>query len=140
MPKMNLKLKQVPKTYVPKKACVYVISHPENIDNLSKLVSLAYDNPEMYIGVTGGAIAQRWRDHKALRARDNQTTSRFIEDNRYDFDDCFRIIFEGTEDQCYRLEYHLRNQANMGLNQKPGGKLKHRKFNIRYLDMIEEAL
>lgn len=139
---MEIKLKSVDrKTYKPKKACVYVISHPENIEALNKLMFQVTFIPEdeVYVGVTSGPIAQRWRDHKALRARDNQTTSRFIKKYEYDFEDCFRVIFEGTEDQCYKLEYHLRPVPGMGLNTKAGGRLKHRKKSKHYINMIAEA-
>lgn len=139
MPKMNLKLKQVLKSHKPKKACVYVISHPENMDTIVRVMGLHRNNPDMYFGVTTGIIGQRWRDHRALRKRDNQATSRFIRDNQLDFEDCFRIIFEGTEDQCYRLEYHLRSNPDMGLNRKVGGKLRHRIFNKRYQTLIEDV-
>ncbi len=118
---------------------MYVISHPENISCLETMTALTYGNPEMYIGVTGGTIAQRWKDHKALRSRDNQTTSRFIRDNQYELEDCFRVIFEGTVDQCYRMEYHLRNNPNMGMNRQIGGRLKHRKRDSRYVQAIIDA-
>lgn len=136
---MQLKLKQVPKSYKPRegRGVVYAITHPWVNEDLNELVMNLVLEDNTYVGVTGGSIAQRWRDHKALRARDNQLTSRFIKKHGYDYEQCFRIIFEGTIDQCYRLEYHLRSEPNMGLNKKVGGKLSHRKFNRRYADMIE---
>jgi hypothetical protein len=137
---MNLKLKSVPKSeYKPKKACVYLITHPNYYEDGTYLRRVVNGDWSTYVGVTANYVKLRWKDHKAHRTRDNQHTTHFIKDHGYEFEDCFRVIFEGTVDQCYKLEYHLRQTPNTGMNKKVGGKLKHRKFDARYFDMIFEA-
>lgn len=75
---------------------------------------------EGYIGVSGD-VEQRIRSHKTPKG---SRCKRFMEAmNKYN-DIVFYVVFEGTETECFDLEYELRPEINIGWNMFAGGKNK----------------
>ena len=72
---------------------------------------------EGYIGVTTRTLLERWEEH---RVADSVVGRKIREDGLKD--DCLLLLFEGTEEECYRVEASLRPHPKMGLNVSPGGK------------------
>jgi predicted GIY-YIG superfamily endonuclease len=120
----KLQLKSVPKSYRPTEACLYSISAPEYYDLLpSVAISLIRSGDEKtYVGVTANKLSKRFTDHKATRNGEwRQATGPFIYENGYTFEQCVRVLAEGTMEEMLALENELRPVPNMGLNRKAGG-------------------
>jgi hypothetical protein len=120
---LNLYLMEVLKRYEPEEAVLYVIADPIYFSSLSLLLHMILSgDPRVYVGVTTLKPSKRFTDHKATRnGKWRQDTGPFIRGNGYTFEDCFRVLAHGSEELMYQLEFHLRQQPNMGLNKKVGG-------------------
>lgn len=121
---MEVLLKRVDKTYKPKRACVYIISHPRLLDlDINILRSkILKGHSAIYIGRTSMRVGKRFTDHKATRnGKHRQLTGPFIEAHDYSFEECFALLGEGTEEEMKELEKFLRPDPNMGLNERVGG-------------------
>lgn len=116
---MNLKLKQVPKSYKPAEACLYSIAHPHFYDGL---YGMSFVKEYGYIGVTGNKLSKRFTDHKATRNGEfRQYTGEWLHEYGYAFEECVRLLAEGTMEEMLALENKLRPIPNMGMNRKTGG-------------------
>lgn len=128
-------------TYQPKKYVLYVVTHPGHYKGEFDLFE--YIKKGMgYAGVTGNEIRKRWKDHKAHRTDEkrNSPLQEFIEKHGYTFDECFRVVFEGTLEECMVMEYMLRPFKNMGLNRAIGGWKKIYRYHDARLWKILESI
>lgn len=71
---------------------------------------------ECYIGVTNSPF-RRWKAH----LKSGYTVSKAINENKWTYEKHMRIIFKGTEDECYDIENKYRPFPNIGLNEAIGG-------------------
>ena len=69
-----------------------------------------------YVGVTIEP-KRRWKEHSKSKFKVGQN----IRQNLWNFDENFKIIWEGEVEKCYLLETSLRNKTNIGLNTAKGG-------------------
>lgn len=71
---------------------------------------------EGYVGVTNNLI-RRWKEH----TKSNYAVGKSIRENNWSFEDNMKIIFSGSESECFQLEQKLRPYGNIGLNESIGG-------------------
>lgn len=121
---MELILRQVPKKFVPKKACLYLIAHPAfyllSLEELLELIRAGVSG--IYVGVTTMKVGKRYSDHTATRnGKPRHRTGPFIKTHGYTFDTCFRVLSEGEREDMLVLEADFRPESFMGLNEKVGG-------------------
>jgi len=69
-----------------------------------------------YIGVTNNPEL-RFKTH----ARSSTKVGKYIRENNLNFEENFRVIFEGTSSDCFLIEEEMRPFPNMGLNVATGG-------------------
>jgi hypothetical protein len=79
-------------------------------------ISDSWDLKYGYIGVTNN-LERRWLNHE----KSKYTIGKHIQDNGWSFDDNMRIVYSGDENECYKMEYNLRPEPFMGLNEAAGG-------------------
>lgn len=68
-----------------------------------------------YVGVTND-LNRRWKSHAKSPYKIGQT----IRENGWD-QSIMRVIFTGSDEECFLLEEQLRPEPNMGLNTASGG-------------------
>lgn len=83
---------------------VYHISDSEDLD-------------KGYIGVSNN-VERRWKQH----LKSIYTIGTNIKENNWTFEKNLRIIYEGSEKECFDLEIKLRPYPYIGLNESVGGK------------------
>lgn len=107
--------------------CVYVIGKTIDIENELEFYKM---NPNdsgqflnCYVGVTARPYG-RWTDHDCLRkCREPARVSKFIKKHNLNFEDNFKIIYQGDQDLCLELERFLRPTPHMSLNEAAGGNM-----------------
>jgi hypothetical protein len=82
---------------------VYHISDSQNLNN-------------GYIGVTNN-LKRRWNSH----IKSQYKIGLHIRQNFWSFGENMKVVFSGTEKECYELEITLRPSPNIGLNESAGG-------------------
>jgi hypothetical protein len=118
----KVSLKQVPKSYKPEAACLYVICHPAFFDDPNFLQKVLDGHAGIYIGRTSMKVGKRYSDHTATRnGKPRHLTGPFIKAHGYTYETCFRVLAEGTMEAMKTLEHVFRSKSNMGLNEKVGG-------------------
>lgn len=85
---------------------MYYVYHISDTDNLD----------EGYVGVTKSP-EKRWKQH----CFSEYTIGKTIRNNEWLFETHFKIIFEGTKEECFDFEKKLRPENFIGLNEAPGG-------------------
>jgi hypothetical protein len=129
---MNPQLKLVPKGWQPEMACLYLICHPSvYIYSKSMLLHLILSgDPRIYVGVTTMKLSKRVSDHAATRNGEwRQETGKWMYDNWYNKDRFYefvRVLWEGTKEEMFLVEYYLRREPGMGINVKVGGRDPYR--------------
>lgn len=97
----------------------YYMAHPED----------SYQFINSYIGVTHRPY-KRFQEHNCLReSRKPAKVCYFVTENKLNFEENMRVIFEGTQDECKTLENLLRPKMRMGQNVAIGGGEKRFRVN-----------
>ena len=85
---------------------LYIIGKTEDLSDYEKC----------YVGVTNNP-KQRWYHHTRSKFRIGNTIRKY----KLTYENNMKVIFLGTERECFDKESELRPNANMGLNEAAGG-------------------
>lgn len=90
---------------------------------------------DCYIGVTNN-IKLRWYHH----TRSKYIVGKYIRKHHLQFQEHMKILYSGTENECFRLEETLRPNPYMGLNEAIGGKGGYSSYSAERNSKISMAL
>jgi hypothetical protein len=100
---------------------------------IGKDIKEPYD--QCYIGVTNNPL-RRWENHK----KSKYTVGEFIRTHELQFDKNFKILYTGSDEECFNLEEKYRPQPLMGLNESTGGKGGYTSYSEKRNKLISEKL
>lgn len=88
-----------------------------------------------YVGVTKN-LQYRWKRHTESK----YTVGVYIRENSLTFEENMKILFVGSDEECFDKEAELRPMPLMGLNEAAGGKGGYTKYTKERNKVISEKL
>jgi hypothetical protein len=90
---------------------------------------------ECYVGVTNNLI-RRWKGH----VKSGYSVSKAIQENAWTYENNMKVLFEGSEEECFKLEETFRPFPNIGLNEAKGGHGGYTKYDEERNAKISQKL